>query len=73
MLDGTLETTRFTEGPPQTSSVAATMHLQFNEARADSREVVIALRDLADNTLAAAQTLEQRPAASSPEACSPGR
>lgn len=72
VLDGTLETTRFTDGQPQTSSVAATMRLQFSEARADSREVVVALRDLAGNTLVAAQTLEQRPAASSPDACSPG-
>ncbi|WP_133066250.1 hypothetical protein [Acidovorax kalamii] len=73
VLNGTLETTELADGQVQTRTVAAEMRLQFSDTRADSsREVAVTVRDAQGNHLIAPLTLEQRPAATAPEACAPG-
>lgn len=72
VVNGAFETTEFVDGVAQARSVPAVMHLQFSEARADSQEVAVTVRDANGNDLVAPLTLEQRPAATSPEACALG-
>ena len=65
----------FLAGGTQTNLVAlaAEMRLQFSDTRAEtSREVAVTVRDAQGNHLIAPLTLEQRPAATAPEACAPG-
>lgn len=73
VLNGTMETTELADGQVQTRTVAAVMRLQFSDTRADSsREVAVSVRDAQGNHLITPLTLEQRPAATAPEACTPG-
>lgn len=72
VVDGTFETTGFANGTAQVSTVPAVLRLQFSDGRADSREVGVKVQGANGNQLIAPLTLEQRPAAASPEACAPG-
>jgi len=72
VVEGTLETTGFDNGNglALTGTVPAVLRLQFSESRADnSREVAATVRDGQGNHLVEPLTLEQRPAAAAPEAC----
>jgi len=72
MVEGRFETTGFTDGVAQARSEPAVMRLQFSDARADSREVSVTVRDANGNHLITPLTLEQRASSASPDACAAG-
>ncbi|MFN4121506.1 hypothetical protein [Acidovorax sp.] len=73
LLEGTLETTEWLNGQPQTTRSPAVLRLQFSDGSTDSQQVALTLRDATGANLVMPITLAQGTRTAAPSGCSAGR